>query len=176
MVYTPVTPNHLTTARLISGLAAATVWAFGLNLGGAILFAVSILLDRADGELARQQGSASSFGHRYDIVTDAVSNAAVMIGIGYGLREGPLGAWALGAGIIAGLAIAYVLLAMVRREREAGEGAAAFAAVGGFDADDAMLVIPVGMALGLGNPLIVAAAIGAPAAALIITVKFRRRR
>lgn len=171
----PVTPNHLTTGRLLFGLAAALAWSRGWAVGGALIFIVSMLLDRADGELARLQNASTAFGHLYDIITDAVVNMAVLVGIGVGLAQGPLGDWALLAGGVAGIAVAYVLVLMVRLEGQRGSGAARFEARGGFDPDDAMLAVPLAMLAGWGEVIIVLAAIGAPTAALVITWHFRRR-
>lgn len=59
---TPVTPNQVTTLRLITGLAAAAAFAQGgegWRQVGAGLFLVSLFLDRADGELARASGKSS---------------------------------------------------------------------------------------------------------------------
>ena len=171
-----VTPNHLTTARLVTGLAAGAAWGIAWIGLGASLFAVSMLMDRADGELARQQGASSAFGHRYDLVTDAAVNVGVMIGIGFGLTDGSLGQWAVFAGLVAGAAIGYILWLMVQVEKARGQGAAKLGAFAGFDPDDAMILIPIGMLLGWGEFLIVAAAIGAPAAALILRRYLGRAR
>ena len=49
LVATPVTPNHITGLRLLSGLAAAAAVALGTETGfqvGAVLFIISFLLDR----------------------------------------------------------------------------------------------------------------------------------
>ena len=53
---------------------------------------VSLLLDRADGELARQTGRSSLGGYRYDLVCDCIGNIVAFIGLGIGLRAamGPL--------------------------------------------------------------------------------------
>ena len=80
LVDTPVTPNHLTTGRLLSGLAAAACFAFGetlWNMLGALAFIISMVLDRADGELARLSGKSSRFGAIYDLITDAICNSAL---------------------------------------------------------------------------------------------------
>ena len=73
LVGTPVTPNHLTTLRLATGLAACASFAVGddtWTLWGGVLWLVSCLLDRADGELARMDGLSSPWGHRYDYYCD----------------------------------------------------------------------------------------------------------
>jgi archaetidylinositol phosphate synthase len=62
---TPVTPNHLTTLRLMTGQAAAVAFATGIpvwQIVGAGVLVVSFFLDRADGELARLSGKMSPGG------------------------------------------------------------------------------------------------------------------
>ena len=46
--------------------------------------------------------------------------------------------------------------------------------MGGFDADDAMLAVPVAMLFGLGTPLVIAAALGASVFALAFAWWMRR--
>ena len=125
LVDTPVTPNHLTTLRLVSGIGAAvclsspaTAWLWT----GCGLFLLSMLLDRADGELARLSGKTSDWGHLYDIATDAVCNSAVLIGVGVGLRTGPLGDYAIAMGIISGAAVCLYLLDGARGRNTAWPG------------------------------------------------------
>ncbi len=59
LINTPVIPNHITTLRLVAGLAAAGALAVGgspwINLGAG-LFVLSFLLDRADGETDQPAG------------------------------------------------------------------------------------------------------------------------
>ena len=71
------------------------------NGHGAMLFVLSNFLDHTDGELARISGKSSRFGHAYDLACDAVIHVFVFIAIGYGLRHGPLGAWAVPMGALA---------------------------------------------------------------------------
>jgi len=179
LVGTPVTPNHLTTLRLISGLAAAALFAAGepwVQLAGA-LFVVSALLDRADGELARLAGISSRGGHLYDLASDAVVNAAVFAGIGIGLRGGALGDWAVAMGLAAGVGVGTIFLIVARMELLARPaiGLKPFAGKGGFDPDDALILIGPIAWFGLLSPLLVAAALGAPLFALGCFVAFRRR-
>lgn len=176
---TPVTPNHLTTARLLTGLGAAAAFATGAPgwiRAGAVLFLLSMAFDRADGELARMRGKSTRFGHFYDIVTDAVCDTAVLAGIGVGLSAGTFGRFAILMGVIAGVSVAVIFYLIMRMERELGEGGGAFAAFAGFDADDAMVLIPVAMWLGYGEALLLAAAVAAPLSLGVVAVKFRRRR
>lgn len=176
---TRVQPNHLTTLRLVGGIAAAACFAIGSSGwwgAGAAAFVVSMLLDRADGDLARLTGRTSPFGHRYDLISDAASNALAFAGIGIGLRESALlGGWAVPLGLLAGLAVATVLWAVMRLEEGQGARAGELRGVAGFDPDDAMLAVPAAVLLGWTEGLLIAAAIGAPAFALFFLWLFRRQ-
>jgi phosphatidylglycerophosphate synthase len=178
LVATPVTPNHLTTGRLLAALAAAACFAADsrpLDVAGSVLFLLSMLLDRADGVLARLQNSSSRFGAFYDLVTDAISNASVFIAFGVAAAGRVPGAVALG--IVAGAAIALILTLVITTEARFGHGSAAFEARAGFDPDDAMLAIPIGVIAGLKDLLLVGAAVITPLVAVVIArVLLRRRR
>lgn len=179
LVHTPVTPNHLTTLRLIVGLAAAAALAHGApswRAAGAELFLLGMLLDRADGELARQSGKSSRWGHTYDLVSDAVCTTIAFVALGVGLRHGALGDWAIAAGFLAGVAVAFILWLVIDLERRYGQRSGELGSVAGFDSDDALLVFPILVWLGLADWLLLAAAIGAPAFAIFMTVLLTRRR
>lgn len=178
LVGTSVTPNHLTGLRLVTGIAAAAALAVGddgWRTIGAAVFVVSLVLDRADGELARLSGKTSEWGHRFDLVVDSLVNGLVFIGIGIGLRQGGLGLWALPLGVLAGGAVAAVLWLVVRLESAQGPRAAELPQAGGFDADDAMLAVPLALWLGFAEPLLAAAAVGAPLFAVGFFWHNRRR-
>lgn len=173
---TPVTPNHVTTLRLLTGLGAAGAYASGdpaWVFSGGLLFVLSMALDRVDGELARFTGQMTDWGHRFDLICDAVVNAGILIGIGIGLRESDLGIWAISMGLLAGLAVAVILGLVVQMENREGHGKPAFEGAGGFDPDDAILAVPIAMWLGWNEPLLIAAAIGAPAFAIYVYWRFR---
>jgi archaetidylinositol phosphate synthase len=169
LIRTRITPNHITTVRLLTGLAAAAMFAIGgplwPHIGGA-LFVISVVLDRADGELARLGGKSTPWGHTYDLIADAVCNAAVLAGVGIGLRDGPFGGWALPMGLLAGGSVAFILWSVIRVEEAEGARAAELPAIGGFDVDDAVLFIPITIWLGGGAPLLVGAAVCAPTVAV----------
>lgn len=174
---TRVTPNQITTARLISGLLSALFFAIGTtswNRAGAALFVVAMLLDRADGELARATGQKSAWGHRYDLLSDGLSNSLVFVGIGIGLRDSPLGYWAIALGIAAGVAVIAIFNLVVRIEKTGGERAAELKPWGGFDADDAMIFVPVAMLLGAGPALLIATATCTPVVFLSMLWHFRQ--
>ena len=175
---TSVTPNHLTTARIVCGVAAASALAVGTppwSLAGAAFFALSMLLDRADGDLARLTGRTSPGGHTYDLFADAFCNAIIFVGLGIGLRDGAFGLWAPLMGLLAGVSVTTILMLVVRIEKLQGARAAEIGNLFGFDPDDAMLAIPIAIAFGWSSPLLVAAAVGAPAFAVFFVFLFRAK-
>jgi phosphatidylglycerophosphate synthase len=177
LVGLPITPNQLTTLRLTFGLSASVACMVGgqtwLGIGGA-LFVVAHLLDRADGIFARLSGKTSRFGHRYDLVSDAISNAIIFVGIGVGLRDGPLGWWTALLGLVAGLAVLAIVGLVVEVEGREGERAAELPNMAGFDPDDGMLAVPVLIWLGLSLPLLYLAASITPVFAVFFAWKHRR--
>ncbi|VBB69575.1 CDP-alcohol phosphatidyltransferase family protein [invertebrate metagenome] len=174
LVPSAVTPNHITTLRLVVGITAAgaaAVGSDGWRQGAAGLFLASMLLDRADGELARLSNRKSAFGHKYDLVSDAVVNALIFMGLGTGLRESTL--WTVLMGVVAGIAVAAILWLVMRAEKTAGTRAAELGHVAGLDPDDSMLIVPLSMALGFSTPLLYAATVGAPLFAIFFFWRFR---
>ncbi len=165
LVRTPITPNHLTSLRLLCGFGAAGAFALGTpewQSIGAIVFLVSMVLDRADGELARLSGKTSPGGHTYDLVSDALSNGLAFVGLGIGYIGTALGLWAVGLGFLAGGAVATILLMVMRAEASSGSRSAELQGAAGFDPDDAIIVVPIAVLLGGGEILLIAAAFGAP--------------
>lgn len=174
---TSATPNQVTTVRLITGLFAAACFARGpgawMAVGG-IVFVLSMLLDRADGELARQTGQMSVWGYRYDLACDCLASVATFIGLGLGLAAGH-GMLAIWLGVIAGLGIGTLFAEL---------NILKFADVRGYelrqgitiDPDDAMILVPVLIWLGLAWPMTIAAAIITPTAAIVLALLALRRR
>src|SRR5579871_6459911 len=80
-----ITPNILTTVRLVVGLAAAASFApgsYGWSNIAAVLLVVSNFLDHTDGELARLTGKTSRIGHLYDLASDALVTILLFCCIG----------------------------------------------------------------------------------------------
>ena len=144
---TRVTPNQVTALRLFTGIAAAGLIAVGDDPWddiGAALFMLSILLDRADGELARMTKKFSPSGHAFDLFSDALCNLLIFVAIGVGLRGGGiLGYWAIPMGVVAGIFIALNLWVVMNIEDAKGTRAAEMKSFWGFDADDGMLLVPI---------------------------------
>jgi len=175
---TRVTPNHLTALRLFTGVASSFLVATGnpaLTASGGALFLISFFLDRADGELARGTGKSSSWGHRFDVISDYASNILIFVGLGIGLRHSDAGVGAIFLGSIAGVAIAGIFGLVSYIERTHGIGAAAFPTAAGFDSDDAMLILPIAIWSGADMLLLVAAGVGAPVFLAWTCWRFRRQ-
>ncbi len=95
-------------ANGITAFRAAVVLGFvalpSLGPAAAVLVAAFLLLDGLDGSLARKQSTASAFGARFDMETDALF---VLTGATRLAVDGRLGAWILVPGI---LRYAYVVV------------------------------------------------------------------
>ncbi len=167
---TKVTPNQITTLRLITAIASAVCYAkagaLWLGVGG-LVFVLSMLLDRADGELARQTGQSSPGGHVYDLICDCIAGVAGFIGIGIGLIPvwGSIAVW---LGVSAGLGIGVMFwqlnvwkLVELKPWR-----------FGRFDVDpdDLMILVPILIWLGQIKPMLVAASLITPAIALWLSL------
>jgi phosphatidylglycerophosphate synthase len=157
-----VTPNHLTTLRLVAGLAASASVAFlDANLGAA-LFVLSGFIDHTDGELARLTGKYSKFGHQYDLISDAIVLLSLFLSIGYAAISSQLGMWAILLSVIASLSVSAIFYLMNEMELRLGKEQAGQPSFGGFEAEDILYLFPL---VTLSNNLVlflIAAAIGSP--------------
>src|ERR1700733_12204890 len=109
-----VTPNHLTTLRLIVGLAGALAFipgTWGWTNLAALLVILSNFLDHTDGELARLSNKTSRIGHLYDLASDAVVTVVLFVAMGAGVaakRGLLLSLPPITLGAAAGVAIALI--------------------------------------------------------------------
>lgn len=174
---TAVTPNHLTTGRLLTGVAACAAIALGTPAGagvGGALWLVSAFLDRADGELARVGNMMSAAGHRYDFLVDNGVNALFFVAAGIGVRHGWLGAWAVPLGLLAGASMVTVGLWSEMLERRSPPGTKAYGGAAGFDPDDALYLMGPLAWLGWLAPIVLGASIGATAMMALTGLRLRR--
>ncbi len=145
-VETPIHPNHVTTVGLVLGLASAYCYARGgafANLGG-LLFVLAGVVDHGDGELARMSGKTSEFGHRYDRAVDLVVKTCLFAGIGFGLRDGALGLWAIPMGFVSGASLVAIFTIRGSRATRLGSAAYAQPSFAGFELEDILyLIAPV---------------------------------
>lgn len=178
LVGTPVTPNHITVLRLLTGVAACACFAVGeraWDIWGGWLWLFSAFLDRADGELARVSGQSSAWGHKLDYVSDVAVTVLFFVGAGIGLRGTWLGEWAIlcGAAGALGVLAAEILAERIDRMKQ-DTGEKAYPGFAGFDFDDILYLFGPVVWLGWQMPLIVGASVGAPAFAVLTWVKWRR--
>ena len=177
LVGTAVRPNHLTTLRLLTGIAACIAFAWGTRAGmwwGGGLWLVSAFLDRADGELARIGNLMSPGGHRYDYLADVWVNTLFFVAIGVGLRHSWLGEWSIPLGVISGLAILLGSLFSEWLERRSPTGTKGISGKWGFDPDDALYLMGPLAWLGWLSPILVGASVGATVVMLIQGVRLLR--
>ena len=158
-------PNHVTALSLFTGLTAAALYGTADRQAanwGAALYVLTNLLDHADGELARLAGKASVGGGFFDRLTDLVVRASLFMGIGLGLRGGPLGPWAIVAGVAT--AATFVVLFALRSElaRRGVDGALDQPSGAGFDLSDVLYLVAPLTWLGALEPFLAAAGVGAP--------------
>jgi len=180
LVNTFVTPNHLTTLRLLIGVAGALglarggfVWANA----GALLIVLSNFVDHTDGELARISGKSSRIGHFYDLACDALVTVLLFVGLGLGI--GPVhevGRILPGGflGGLAGVAVAVIFFLRMRIEDMEGKSGTKQASVAGFETEDVLYLLPLVTLTGIITPFVVAASIGAPLFAIWVIVDYRR--
>jgi phosphatidylglycerophosphate synthase len=102
-----ISPNVVTVLSFAVGLAA--VWCFWhatpvWALLGLALYAGAVILDHADGEVARLTLTESSFGATFDVVVDTIIHALLVIAIGDTAQEVAGGGAAL-IGYVAALGV-----------------------------------------------------------------------
>ena len=107
---TSITPNQITIFSILVGILAGLGYGFGRRetvVAGAVLFAFSIVLDCADGQLARLKKNGTSLGRLLDGMVDYLVGISVCAGLAVGSApEGHLLRWAL---LLAGVAASYIV-------------------------------------------------------------------
>ncbi len=158
---TSVTPNQLTTLRIVTGLAACALVATGQphwRVAAAGLWLLSAFLDRADGELARIGDMMSAEGHRYDYLADLWINSLVFAAAGLAGRNGPLGAWSIGLGLLTAAAMLTCWIGGEAYQKRVPTHDKPYAGRWGFDLDDGLYLLAPLIALGWMTPVLMGAA------------------
>ena len=97
------TPNQITLTSLIMALVVAGFFATGwwpLMIIGAVGVQVSIIIDCADGEVARYTGVSSQFGAWLDASTDRIKEYALYAGLAFGASHHGVNLWPLAMGLM----------------------------------------------------------------------------
>jgi phosphatidylglycerophosphate synthase len=173
-----VTPNHLTTIRLVVGLAAAAAFlpgTYGWSNLAALLLVVSNFLDHTDGELARISGKSSRIGHLYDLASDAVVTILLFIAIGAGIgARTMLPMQPVVLGLCAGCSVALIFYLRMRIEERAGKTAVRQASLGQFETEDVLYLLPLVTLCNGVVPFLMVAAVCAPLFALWVAFDYGR--
>jgi phosphatidylglycerophosphate synthase len=177
-----VTPNHLTTLRLLVGVAGAlafTPGTWGWSNIAALLVILSNFLDHTDGELARISGKTSRIGHLYDLASDAIVTILLFCCIGVGVaasgaRSMPFGLPAAFMGTVAGAAVALIFYLRMRIEALLGKAGTQQGSVAGFETEDILYLLPLVTLFSGLTPFLTAAVVGAPLFAVLVVADFIR--
>ena len=177
LVNTPISPNHLTSLRLVTGIAACFSFAIGdknWDFWGGWLWLLSAFLDRADGELARNGGKITTGGHKFDMISDITVTSLFFIGTGIGLRHTEFGNITIFAGMLGAIGVfaaEYLAESIDQLNKETGDKA--YAGLWGFDFDDILYLFAPIVWLGWQLPFILGASVGAPVFAIYTLYKLR---
>jgi phosphatidylglycerophosphate synthase len=111
-----LTPNQVTLASLLVGLGA--VWGFWRGtpvtaLLGLALYAAAVVLDHADGEVARVTLTESAFGSRLDVAVDTAIHALLMLALGATAQRVAGGAGAITGAVAAAGVVGSAVLTVV---------------------------------------------------------------
>ncbi|HEY2683193.1 MAG TPA: CDP-alcohol phosphatidyltransferase family protein [Steroidobacteraceae bacterium] len=175
-----ITPNMLTTVRLVVGLAAAAAFVPGVyswSNVAAVLLVLSNFLDHTDGELARLSGKTSRFGHLYDLASDAVVTILLFVAIGIGVLNGgrsTLEVSPLLLGTVAGISVSLIFYLRMRIEDALGKSATQQASLGGFETEDVLYLFPLATIFNILAPLLLTAAVVSPLFAIWVSVDYWR--
>lgn len=115
LIRTPVTPNQVTIASMLIGVAAGWFFARGDRnsaLLGALLFQLAALVDCIDGDIARAVYKETPIGKWLDIAADQVAHVAIFGGIAWGVMQSGSDAptLSLGASMIVGALISFAVV------------------------------------------------------------------
>jgi len=179
---TPITPNHLTTIRLITGVFATVLIAYSaysqnsffLSNLGAFFFVFSAFFDHTDGELARLTGKFSKFGHNYDLISDAIVLIFLFLSIGIATLKTNLGMWALPLSLIASIAVSGIFYLMNDLELKLGKEAARQPNFAGLEAEDILYLFPLVTIFNSLETFLIASAIGSPIFAIYVIVDYQQ--
>jgi phosphatidylglycerophosphate synthase len=138
-----LTPNQVSMLSLLVGLLA--VWGFwratpASAVVGLILYAVAVVLDHSDGEVARLTLSESRLGEWLDVATDTIIHGLLVLAMGVSAQQ-VAGHGAGGLGVLAAIGVMVSAMLAKTSPRSAGRGLGGFLdALGSRDGFYGMLV------------------------------------
>ena len=137
-VWLGVTPNAISVASFLVGLVA--VWCFwrasqASALAGLLVYVAAVVLDHADGEVARLTLTESRLGEWLDVIADNLVHALVVLAMGVSAQA------AVGAGVWLGVLGAVGILASAAVAKWWPDAGGALADMGSRDGFYVMLVL-----------------------------------
>lgn len=121
LVHTSVSPNAVSLASILIGVAAAPFLLAGDFIAGALLFQLCAIVDCVDGDLARALFKQSQLGKWLDIGGDQVVHFSVFAAIGIGVARANPAVPALSLGFSAALGVLLCFPVIVRGLRRPPE-------------------------------------------------------
>lgn len=117
LVHTPISPNQVSIASILIGVASAWFFATGNFVAGALIFQLCAIIDCVDGDLARALFKQSRLGKWLDLGGDQVVHFSVFaaIGIGVARTDPSVPALALGASAALGVLLCFVVIVRALR-------------------------------------------------------------
>jgi phosphatidylglycerophosphate synthase len=113
-------PNAVTAAFIVCGIAAGVVVAFGglaTAVIGAVLIQLYLIFDCSDGELARWSNRKSAAGVYLDGVGHYLGESALLVGLGF-RAQGPPGHLTVAGGYVTAGVAAALLAMLVKAETD----------------------------------------------------------
>ncbi len=90
LIKLPVTPNQISSASLVFGLAGCFYLSrhnFDERLIGSLLFVIGYIFDNCDGEIARHKNLSSDFGRKLDSFVDWIVHTVFFTALGYSIAQ-----------------------------------------------------------------------------------------
>lgn len=125
LVHTPISPNQVSVASILIGVASAWFFARGDFVTGALVFQLCAIIDCVDGDLARVLFKQSRLGKWLDLGGDQIVHFSVFaaIGIGVARTDPSVPALALGASAALGVLLCFAVIVRALRQPAAQRGA-----------------------------------------------------
>jgi phosphatidylglycerophosphate synthase len=120
LVRTPISPNQVSIASILIGVASAWFFARGNFVIGALVFQLCAVIDCVDGDLARALFKQSRLGKWLDLAGDQVVHFSVFAAIGIGVARIDPSVPALALGASAALGVLLCFAVIVRALRMSG--------------------------------------------------------
>jgi phosphatidylglycerophosphate synthase len=174
-----VRPNHITVLRMAIGIAACGLLATGVGVcevWSGVLWVVTCLLDRADGELARLGDMRSELGRWLDFYSDLVLDSLWFLAMGFGLRHGVLGRAAIPLGVSTCVCMLLCIGMSELYERASEPGVKTFYGLRRFHPDDALFLFALFIWLHVLPLVLVAASVATPLLAAMISWQYLAAR